>query len=334
MKKSQLSPEFKVGILVLIGFVILFYMSVRIGKFGVLREKGYELIVYFDNASGLDTKSPVSIAGVEVGKIHSVKLDGFRAMVRFSVKEGVSVPADSIVAIRTQGVLGDKYLEIIPGKDKKILANGEKISNVLITPGFDEIFTQVSSAAKKFGDTMGEFKGILSEKEKTGIKNSIENIQVISGEFKDILKDNKTGINNIINNAEDALKGLKKIVTDVESGKGSLGMLVKDDKLYNDAKDTMSALKSISTDIEQGKGSLGKLVKDDTLYNDTKDTVKNLKEITDGVKKGEGTLGKLAKDDSLYVETERAMKKLQKGADGISEMTPITILGTIFGIFF
>ncbi|HOV91184.1 MAG TPA: MlaD family protein [Syntrophorhabdaceae bacterium] len=334
MKKSQISPELKVGILVLIGFIILFYMSVRIGKFGVLSDKGYDLTVYLENAGGLDAKSPVLIAGVEIGRIRSVKLEGYKALIRFSVRDDVKIPADSVIAVRTQGVLGDKYLEILPGKDKKMLSRGEQVGNVLTSPSFDEIFTQVSKAAKKFGDTVGEFQGILGEKEKVGIKKSIDNIQAITGEFKDIIKDNKQSINSVIANADDALKGLKKIVGDVESGKGSLGMLLKDDKLYNDAKDTMSALKNITTDIDQGKGSLGKLAKDDSLYNEAKDTVKNLKDITDGVKKGEGTLGKLAKDDSLYIETERAMKKLQKGADGISEMTPITILGTIFGLMF
>ncbi|MCX8111167.1 MAG: MlaD family protein, partial [Syntrophorhabdaceae bacterium] len=180
MKQGKLSPELKVGILVLIGFIILFYMSIRIGKFGVLSEKGYDLMVYLDNANGLDTKSPVLIAGVEVGRINSVRLDNFKELVRFSIKEGIKIPSDSIIAVKTQGVLGDKYLEIIPGKEKKILSSGDKIGNVLTSPSFDEIFTQVGNAAKKFGNTIEEFQGILGSKEKEGIKKSIDNIQTIS----------------------------------------------------------------------------------------------------------------------------------------------------------
>lgn len=334
MNKGRFSPELKVGIVVLVGFIILFYMSVRIGKYGALGEKGYELQVYLENANGIDSKSPVLIAGVEVGRVISVKLKNFKALVRFLVKDGVQIPADSTIAIKTQGVLGDKFLEIIPGKEKKMLTRGDIIANVKTSPDFDEIFSQVSTAAKKFGDTIGEFQGLIGDKEKANIKHSIENIQIITGEFKDIIKESKQGINTMITNADEALKGIRKIVNDVEGGKGSLGLLVKDDKLYNDAKETVGALKSISKDIEEGKGSLGKLVKDDSLYNDAKDTVKNLKDLTDGIKKGEGTLGKLAKDESLYVETERAMKKLQKGADGLTEMTPISILGTIFSFIF
>jgi len=96
----------------------------------------------------------------------------------------------------------------------------------------------------------------------------------------------------------------------------------------------VSSLKAVSKDIEQGKGTLGKLAKDEALYDETKEAVAGIKEFTDGLRKGEGTLGKLAKDDSLYNETEKAMKKVQKGAEGLQEMTPITVLGTIFGIFF
>jgi len=334
MNKNAISPELKVGILVLIGIVILFYMSFRIGKFGVFREAGYDVIVSFDNASGLDPKSPVQIAGVQVGKVRKIKLDGYKAMATLVIKESVNIPVDSKVAIKSQGVLGDKYIEIIPGIEKKFLAQGERIKDVVTSPDFDEIFTQINVAAKNFGDTVGEFKGIIGDKEKVNIKKSIDNIQALSGEFKDFLKDNKSNVTRIVDNAATLSDGLQKIVSDIEGGKGTLGLLVKDDKLYNDARDAVASLKSISTDIEQGKGTLGKLAKDDSIYIEAKETVKNMREITDGIKSGEGTLGKLAKDDSLYIEAERTMKKLQKGAEGLQEMTPITILGTIFGTIF
>ena len=67
MKRNEISSEMKVGILVLVSIVILFYMSFRIGKFGVLQERGYDLTVLFENVAGLGNKSPVQIAGVEVG---------------------------------------------------------------------------------------------------------------------------------------------------------------------------------------------------------------------------------------------------------------------------
>jgi phospholipid/cholesterol/gamma-HCH transport system substrate-binding protein len=93
-------------------------------------------------------------------------------------------------------------------------------------------------------------------------------------------------------------------------------------------------LKNVSDSIERGEGTLGKLVKDESLYNEAKETLQSVKGITEKVEKGEGTLGKLLSDDKLIKEAEKTMKKVQRAAEGIEEQTPITVLGTIIGIFF
>jgi phospholipid/cholesterol/gamma-HCH transport system substrate-binding protein len=334
MKKTLITTEIKVGILVLIGVLILFYMSFKVEKFGFFREDGYELSVILDNASGLDMRTPVFVAGVQVGNIKKISLSGYKAKVRMLLSKNVKVPVDSTIAIKSQSLLGDKYIEIIPGVENKYFAEGDKITNVSTSPDFDQLFARFDVAAKNIGDTMGEFKGILGEDDKVNIKKSIENIQVASSDFRNILGKNKDDVDRIISSTAVITNKMETIVKDVEQGKGTLGLLVKDDKLYNDAKDTVTSLKSIAGDIEQGKGTLGMLAKDGALYSEVKETFSNVREITDGIKQGQGTLGKLAKDDSLYLETEKALKKVQKGAESLQEMAPITILGTIFGFFF
>ncbi len=327
MVKKRISSELAVGIAVLIGITCLFYMSFRIGKFGSFQERGYEVSVTIPDANGLERRSPVEIAGVNVGKVKSVKLDGYKAQTTLLIRNDVKIPADSKVAVRTQGVLGDKYLEIIPGKDTQNLAAGDKIKEFVPAPDVAALFANVSSAAKTVGETIGEFKGIVGEREKENLKQSLENIRVATGDFKELVGTSKGGITRIVTNIEN-------VSGDLKNGKGTLGKLIKDEKLYSDARDAVTSLKKVSSDLEQGKGTLGKLLKDEAMYGDVQDAVKNVKDITEGIKKGEGTLGKLAKDESLYKETEKAMKKIQKGAEGLQEMTPVTILGTIFGTFF
>jgi phospholipid/cholesterol/gamma-HCH transport system substrate-binding protein len=85
---------------------------------------------------------------------------------------------------------------------------------------------------------------------------------------------------------------------------------------------------------ERSEGTLGKLINDESLYQETKETVRSMKEIAEKVEKGEGALGRLVNDDQLVKETEKTLKKVQKAAEGIQEQTPITVLGTIIGIFF
>jgi phospholipid/cholesterol/gamma-HCH transport system substrate-binding protein len=307
--KNRFTPELKVGALVLAAILVLVYMSFRIGAIGGFRHSSYTVYVSLDNAAGLDQRTPVQIAGVDVGRIGSIKLEQYKAFIALQIRKGVPVPKDSQVSVKTQGVLGDKYIEIIPGQATQYLSGGDRICCVVPSPDMNKVLADIGQAVKNFGDTMGEFKGLLGDKEKDAIKKSIANIEVISDDFK-------------------------KISRDIEEGKGTIGKLVKDDMLYKDAKDTVESLRSVSKDIAEGKGTLGKLAKDETLYNDTKDAIANIKGFTEDMKKGEGTLGKLAKDDTLYNDADKAAKKVQKGAESIQEMTPVMVLGTILGVFF
>ncbi len=333
-----MTTEFKVGLVVLAGIILLFYMSFRIGKFGSLTEgAGYSVAAHFKNIAGIDTKSPVEIAGVEVGRVNKISLDGTVAKTTLLMKEGIKIPVDSKIAIKSFGILGDKYIEIAPGQSPLYAKDGDELKNVVSYADYDEIFQNVSTAAHNLGDTLEQFKGVIGEKDKENLKASLANVREASGQFKDMLAENKGHVNRIVANvaaasnklgpmtdkANSTLKQMNTIVQDIGEGKGTLGKLVKDDALYNDAKEMVTSLKNVSTDIEQGKGTLGKLVNDDSLYVEAKETMKNVHQFTGDLK-----------DGNLVSEAEKTMKKVQQAAEGVQEQTPISILGTIFGLFF
>ena len=299
-----MTTEFKVGILVLLGIILLFYMSFRIGKFGSFTEgPGYEVSAHFKNVAGLDTKSPVEIAGVEVGRVNKVSLDGTMAKTALLMKENTKIPIDSKVSIKSFGILGDKYLEITPGQSPVMARNGDELKNVVSYADYDEIFQNVSVAARNIGDTVEQFKGIMSEKDKENLKASLANIQVASSQFRDILTENKGNVN--------------RIVANVAAASSKLGPMA--DK----ANTTIARIDTMVEGVEQGKGTLGKLVNDPSLYVEAQETMKNVNQFT-------GTL----KDGNLVNEAEKTMKKVQQAAEGVQEQTPISILGTIFGLFF
>ncbi len=333
-----MTTEFKVGMVVLLGIVILFYMSFRVGKFGTLTEgKGYTLTAHFRNVAGLDTKSSIEVAGVEVGRINKIALDGSVAKTWLLMKDGVKVPVDSKVAIKSSGILGDKYIEITPGHSTEYASNGQELTNIVTYADYDEIFQNVSAAAKNVGETVAQFKGMMGEKEKENFQESLANIKTASTGITEMVAQNKASVNRIVANVAAAsvkigpiadktdsmVTQINAIVQDVGEGKGTLGKLVKDDKLYDDAKEMVANLKAVSTDVGEGKGTLGKLVKDDSLYVEARDTMKNVNQFTVNLKNG-----------NLVNEAQVTMKKIQQAAEGVQEQTPITILGTIFGLFF
>jgi phospholipid/cholesterol/gamma-HCH transport system substrate-binding protein len=113
-----------VGVFALLGIGALIYLSVSLGKIEVFEAPGYTIYANFDNISGLKVGDLVEIAGVPVGKVQSITLNGERAHVALRIKEGVKIDDEAVAAIRTRGIIGDKYVGISPGPSDHYLADG------------------------------------------------------------------------------------------------------------------------------------------------------------------------------------------------------------------
>ncbi len=135
-----MSREARVGIFVLLGLIVLTFFTFRVSKWGLIAEKGYRLTVDFDTAAGLEPKSDVKMAGVPIGKVEEIELVGNRARLVLRIRQGIRIPIDSVGSIQTQGLLGEKYVEILPGKDaQRNLPAGGQVANTLNPVNLDEM---------------------------------------------------------------------------------------------------------------------------------------------------------------------------------------------------
>jgi phospholipid/cholesterol/gamma-HCH transport system substrate-binding protein len=125
MRKFDL--EMAVGIFVLIGIFCLVYISIRLGRLEVIGSGYYTVYADFENAGGIKIGSSIEIAGVEVGKIKSIRLDNYQARVELSIEKTVKLQEDAIAAIRTKGLIGEKYVLITPGGSDRTIPAGGRI---------------------------------------------------------------------------------------------------------------------------------------------------------------------------------------------------------------
>jgi phospholipid/cholesterol/gamma-HCH transport system substrate-binding protein len=111
-------------LIVAIVFLGFAYSASRLGD-----EPGYELIARFDRVDGLQRGADVRIGGIKVGTVVDQNLDPqtYRAMVRFTLRDDLGVPTDSSVAVVSDGLLGGKYLSLVPGGDVEMLQAGDEI---------------------------------------------------------------------------------------------------------------------------------------------------------------------------------------------------------------
>jgi phospholipid/cholesterol/gamma-HCH transport system substrate-binding protein len=342
MEKKGIGLEIKVGIFVFIGLVILGYMTLRVNKGKLQMTDGYELTVFFDSVSGLVKNSPVQIAGIEVGRVKSIQLKEGRAQVMLTIKKGVPVYEDAQAVIKSQGVLGDKYIEISSGNTSaKILKERGLIGGSRSTVGLDDLLAKatpamdsISNIAKNLGDVLGTQEGKNNLRETfLNIKRTTEDIRGMTlglsrgeGTMGKLIRDDA-----LYQDMRTTMTGIKDTVSQIQNGQGNIGKLLKDEELYQETKKTLTSLQNVAKKIDSGEGTLGKLVNDDTLYKEAKETMANLNQTVKKINQGEGTLGKLVNDDALYKETKNTLRSVTKATEGLQEQVPVSILGTVIG---
>lgn len=140
MKRTTL--ELGVGIFVLAGLACLAYLAIHLGKMEVLGS-GYQLTAEFDNVSGLKVGASVEVAGVEVGRVESIRLSPTdQAQVVLGLEKGLKVYADAIASIRTKGIIGDKFVKLSPGGTEKLLPPGSRIRDTESAVNFEELISK------------------------------------------------------------------------------------------------------------------------------------------------------------------------------------------------
>jgi phospholipid/cholesterol/gamma-HCH transport system substrate-binding protein len=141
---KNINTEIIVGLFMLAGFLAFGYLSLQMGEFSIFDlEKNYRLDAEFDNVSGLKVGAVVEIAGVGVGKVAKIELgEQGLARVEMLIKSEVNISADAIASIRTQGLIGDKYIKIIQGADEEMLADGDGIFDTQSSIDFEALVSK------------------------------------------------------------------------------------------------------------------------------------------------------------------------------------------------
>ena len=321
---QKMMTETKVGIFVTLGFIVLAVMTVTVGKFHLGKEAGYKVYVLFDSAAGVVQNSPVRIAGVHVGKVERISLERGRAKVALRIPPDVQIHEDAKAYLRSEGLLGERYVEIFPGSEEKPRLKEEGLIQQGAPPASIElVLSRLSGIGEDFKGVLKPLGQLLKGIDPEKVGQMVSNFEIFSRDLPHLAAD-----------ARETLGNFREISAKVQRGEGTLGKLISDDEAYEDARKTLVALRDVAEKVQRGEGTLGKLINDDKAYEDARATLANLRHLSEKLEKGEGVLGKLITDDELGQEVEKTIKKVKKAAEGVQEQSPITALGILLGLIF
>ena len=250
--------ETKVGIVIVLG-LIAFATSIFILSGVRVFEKGYQVNILFNDIQGLLKQAKVQVAGVNVGYVKDITLDGQKAKVTIWLERSVKIHSGTNAYIFSSGIIGVKFIQLTPGDETLGLLKDNDTITGIDPISIDKMFEKTQVAVNSLLDSL---KGITTD---SSIKAIIENlnkfsmdlnrisadVKVITGDMKAVSKsvrgyttDGRT--DNIIKRLDSSITSLEKISKSIENGDGTLGKLVNDKKMAADMKDAINNLKVFS----------------------------------------------------------------------------------------
>jgi phospholipid/cholesterol/gamma-HCH transport system substrate-binding protein len=161
--QSNRTLEIGTGLFVLLGFASLFFLALQLPQGGLKLlgvKSGYHVTADFDNIGDLKVGAPVSMSGVDMGQVDSIRFDSttYKAVVGIRIrKQYTKIPDDSFASINTQGLLGGKYVGLSPGGSDTFLKDGSHIDQTQSAIVLESLINKLfASFASKAGESQSQ----------------------------------------------------------------------------------------------------------------------------------------------------------------------------------
>ena len=246
-----MKSETKLGIFTVLGLILFGFSLYFLG--GISVTSTYDLNIKFADASGLPVKAPVKLAGVEVGKVKKIKIEGEDVIVVAEIQDGIHIRKGAQFSVVMTGIIGSKYLKIVQGyAGAPVYAAGEYIDGVNDVP-MDVMITQTMGSIKEFVDSVNN-NGMLGSQ----LNQTMNELRQLSTNLNQMIAAMRPYLTNSVQNLDAASEKLAALLTSIDNGEGVIGSLVKDSDMKTEVKQTVADLRSTMAEVKTVVGKMGK----------------------------------------------------------------------------
>lgn len=276
------TPEFKVGLLVLIVSGLVGTMSLKVSESSGFMG-GKKLWFTLDNAAGLIKNGPVHVAGIRIGVIHQISLDpSGLARIDVVIQPDVKLSRSSKIQVRANGILGDKNIEILPGNpaDPQLEA-GDRIEGIEDSASIDKLLSEVGKITKSLSIVSDNLRDATEGDDSKPLGRIIKNVDSLTGDLAKLMRDKREKFAQIIDNVHAVTETLDEVINDPsdEGLKASLKRVV------SRLDSTMKNVDEISEKINSGKGTIGRLINDEETVNELNTAINGVNNLVDAANK-------------------------------------------------
>ena len=321
LRKQLTWTELRVGLFVLVGLLVLAAAIFYVTGAGTIGPK-YRLVTYLPEVSGLANGAPVRLDGVEVGNVESIRLAprtpgkvrdrkrNIEVVMRVGRKYENDILTDSAASLVTEGLLGNRYVNISLGITGTPLGDGQEV------PGSEE--KAMKEVVERSADVLGNLKALS-----TDVQELIDGVKEGKGSLGKLLTDEQA-----YNHLNAILQKGDTMMANIQAGQGTLGKIVASDEMYAKVDKGIDNVNLILADVRAQKGTIGKLLYDSSLYEQAKQAMTSGNALITDVRAGKGSLGKFATDDALYNNLKESSQNIASASAKLNDNT--TTVGKLF----
>jgi phospholipid/cholesterol/gamma-HCH transport system substrate-binding protein len=310
--RDQRALNIKVGLFVLISLVVFMVFVFILGAESAFFKKTYAVKTSFTNTAGLSEGAAVRLSGVRIGSVRKIEFpkepDKNFIVVDMEVsEEGMRrIGSDAVATIRTEGLLGDKYIEILRGTNPPPREIPETLEISSYTPPefqkllgqSEELIDNIISISKSLDEIVKAFgkEENIENISRTiaSIRRTLEAIETEPGILHTLIYGRRgksgKGFDATLDKFDQTITTLNELLVEIKKGEGILNALIYDKNLTEKLDQTVTSINSVSREISAEDGLLMEL----------KETASNLRKISERLEGGEGTLGALINDPTIY----------------------------------
>ncbi len=297
--------QLKVGLVLLLAtaglLIAIMNLNEGMGLFG--RQVTFRALVA--DSHGIKVGAPVRLNGVDTGNITRIAIDSSSGKVSltFTVNNDIRplLRRDAAVVIRPMGLLGDKYLELLPGTLKEPPLPDGAILSGQAESDITGVAESAMATLENVDRGLKDLQTIL-----TGLKEG-------KGTAGKLVTDpalyNHTTV--LLRKAEAISDKTAQLLAKIEQGEGTLGRLIMDRAFYDRAAAAVDELQKVAALLNQPNGSLGRLARDPSLYQRLEGVTAKSEALVGRIERGDGTLGKLVTQDQLYQRADKVLTEME-----------------------
>ena len=292
----------KLGVFVLGGLIFLVLLLYMIGKNRNLFGSTYVLKSRFENVQGLVAGNNVRFSGIQAGTVKKVKILNdtvIEVMMIIDTKMQAIIRKNAIVSIGTDGLVGNKVVNIDPNRQPGLLAVEDDILASKKAADTDEMLQTLYKTNNDVSVIAADLKITVQRINSSSALWALLNDQSIPQG----LRISVAHIRSATRNADNMADNLNTIVMDVKNGRGSVGAILTDTSFAKNLNEAILKIKAVGDEADSLAGEMNKVVSG----------------IRQDVNTGEGLVNALLKDSTMAIKLNASLDNIQKATDGFNQ---------------